>query len=138
MRSTTVFSIFFSLRGTLPRDQWRLAMLASLSVFTSVISVLSSRDKTFAQQDAAGPSWLLLSLCLGYVAIVSLLCAKRLLNCRRPIWLALAIAPAGVLLSLTFATGTETLPDVLNLLTVYLALFAMPVFITCALYDADD
>lgn len=138
MRSMTVFSIFFSLRGSLPKQQWRLAMLASVSIFTFVISALGSIEEASAPRTGDGPSWLLLGFCLGHVAVVSLLCAKRLLHCRRPIWLALAIAPAGVLLSVAFASGTEALPDVLNLLTGYLALFAMPVFITCALYEADD
>lgn len=138
MRSSKILSIFFSLRGTLPRDQWCLAMLASLSVFTFLISVFGSGERYRTHSEEIGPSWFLLCCCLGFVGIVSLICAKRLLNCRRPIWLALSVAPFGVLLSLVFASGMQILPELRNLLALYLALFALPVFITCALYDADD
>lgn len=138
MRSNKILSIFFSLRGTLPRDQWYLAMLTSLSVFTFLISVFGNGGRYRTLAEEIGPSWFLLCCCLGFVGVISLICAKRLLNCRRPIWLALAVAPFGVLLSLVFASGMEILPELRNMLALYLALFALPVFITCALYEAED
>ncbi|MBR2536876.1 MAG: hypothetical protein IKE66_12470 [Hyphomicrobium sp.] len=113
-------------------------MLTSLSVFTFVISVFGKDGRYLMHSEEIGPSWFLLFCCLGFVGIISLICAKRLLNCRRPIWLALAVAPFGLLLSLVFASGMQILPELRNMLALYLALFALPVFITCALYDAED
>lgn len=140
MNSATVSTIFFSLRGTLSRPQWRLAMLAALSVWVFGLSVFGHGEgEVFAPiTDEIRPSWPLLCWSLAFVSIGTLLCAKRLLDCRRPVWLALTIPPPGVALSLAIACNMHTSLSLLTVAAGYLAVFAAPAFLACALYDADD
>lgn len=139
MRSATVSEIFFSLRGTLPRPHWYLAMVASISVFTFGASLFAgSEEEVYPPSTRMAPSWLLLCWCLAFLCVVTLLCAKRLLDCHRPLWLALTIPPPGVLLILAFASKMHASWSMLAVMTGYFALVALPAVLACALYDADD
>lgn len=139
MNSATVSSIFFSLRGSLPRQDWHLAMVISSAVFTCGLSLLlDGQDDPYAQSAQEGPSWLLLFWCLAFLGGITLLCAKRLLDCQRPMWLALTIPPPGVLFILALAWGMHTSWPLLTFMAAYLTLFALPALIACALYEWDD
>ena len=106
MKQATVWSVFFSLRGSLPRDQWRLAMAAAGSVFVFVLSLLmGDSEPGYARAGPAGPSWLVVAWSLAALGVVTLLCAKRLIDCERPVWLALTVAGPGLLVILALAAG---------------------------------
>jgi uncharacterized membrane protein YhaH (DUF805 family) len=69
---------------------------------------------------------------------VTLLCAKRLLDCERPLWLALTVAGPALFMILAFGTGIEHVWSVTTVLAAYSAVFALPALIACAVYDAED
>ena len=139
LKQATVWSVFFSLRGSLPRDQWRLAMIAAGAVFLFVVSLLlGNSEPDYAASEPAGPSWLVVAWCLAVLCVVTLLCAKRLLDCQRPVWLALTVTGAGLLTISTLATATHHAWPTLAVMSAYFALFALPALIACALHDAED
>lgn len=138
MRSETLTSIFFSLRGTLPRHHWHLAMLASAAIYTLGISVLAGgRHNSYADVPAE-QNWALVWWSLLYILNATLLCAKRLLDCRRPIWLALTLPAPAVCLLLAYASETHTFWSTPTVAAVFLAPLMFPALAACALYDADD
>jgi len=138
MSSTTVSSIFFSLRGSLPRQHWCLAMVISIAVFTFGLSLLEGKNDPYRHSGHEAPSWLLVLWCVAFLTGLTVLCAKRLLDCRRPMWLALFIPPPGILVILTYAWGMHTSWPLTTFMAAYLTIFALPAFIACALYDWDD
>ncbi len=139
VKSATVWTIFFSLRGSLPRNQWYLAVVIAVSVFSFVVSLLlGDKGEDYRRSDWSDPSWLFVGLCFAFLCIMTLLCAKRLLDCHRSLWLALPILGPGLLLILVFALGVRPSWSALALIASYLALFALPALIACAAYDADD
>ncbi|HEX2842297.1 hypothetical protein [Hyphomicrobium sp.] len=134
--SATVSSVFFSLRGSLPREQWYLAMVIAVSAFGLVASLLlGGGDESYGRSEWS-PTWPFVVWCLATLCIVTLLCAKRLLNCHRPVWLALPILGPGLLL--VFALGTGAPWSTFTLMASYLAALTLPGLIACAVYDADD
>jgi uncharacterized membrane protein YhaH (DUF805 family) len=110
-------------------------MVISVAVFTCGLSLLLQGESH--PDRPAAPSWVLASWCLAFLGGVTLLSAKRLLDCRRPLWLALFI-PLPSLPLFAFASGMITSPSLLAVLVVYLLPFAMPAFIACAFYEWDD
>jgi len=136
MTTTTVSSIFFSLRGSLPRHQWYLAMVISVAIFTCGLSLLHAGENDPNQPQAA--SWLLATWCLAFLGGITLLSAKRLLDCRRPRWLALFIPLPGIIPLFALTSGLQTSWSFLAAIAVYLSSFALPAIIACACYDGDD
>lgn len=138
IKSATVWTIFFSLRGSLPRNQWSLAMVIAVSVFSFVASLLlGGMDEGYGRSEWS-PSWAFVGWSFAVLCIVTLLCAKRLLDCHRPVWLALPILGPGLLLGLVFALGIEPSWSILALMAGYLAALTLPGLIACAAYGADD
>lgn len=136
---TSVWNIFFSLKGTLPRNQWRLAMIIAVAIFTLGLKLPYEDVET---DDTIGtgtrPSWLFILWCLSFLWIVSLLSAKRLLDCRRPVGLALAVVIPGLLIILALAAGVSPTEPITIIVFSYIALFMLPALVACARLDADD
>lgn len=109
-------------------------MVISIAVFTCGLSLLLEGESHPDRPDA---SWVLTSWCLGFLGGITLLSAKRLLDCRRPLWLALFI-PLPSLPVFAFASGMITSWSLLGVLVVYLLPFAIPAFIACAFYEWND
>ncbi len=131
--SPDVWSVFFSLRGDLPRSQWVLAMCVITALFCLIFSLAP------AGRGECSPSWLLVSWSFGLLYVATLICAKRLLNCRRPVWLALPLPALGLLLiSLLAGVGPPLPASILTLVAVYLAALTLPALLACAAYGADD
>lgn len=138
-RQATLWSVFFSLRGSLPRDQWRWAMIAAVAAFAFVVSLLiGNGGADDAAPEWAGPSWPLFAWCFAPLGVVTLLCAKRLLDCRRPMWLALPVPGPGVFLVAALTVAVEYAWPTLAVIIAYSALFALPALIACAICEADD
>ena len=138
-RKATLWSVFFSLRGSLPRDQWRWAMIAAVAAFAFVVSLLiGNGGADHAAPEWAGPSWPLFAGCFAVLGIATLLCAKRLLDCRRPMWLALPVPGPGVFMIAALTVAAEHAWPTLAVITAYSALFALPGLIACAICEADD
>lgn len=138
-RLATLRSVFFSLRGRLPRDQWRWAMVVAGSVFLCVVSLLKGNiDAGDQGSEWAGPSWLMFLWCVTVLCVVTLLCAKRLLDCERPVWLALTVAGPGLLLIPALAMGPHSMQPTLTVMAAYFALFALPALIACAVRGGKD
>lgn len=138
MRSETLTTIFFSLRGTLPRYHWQLAMLASAGIYALGLSVLASGRHDAYADVPAEQNWALVWWSIIYILNATLLCAKRLLNCRRPIWLALTLPAPAICLLLAYASQTHTVWSTPTVAAVFLAPMMLPALVACALYDADD
>lgn len=130
--------IFFSLKGTLSRQQWSLAMIVATSVFIAAISIAGDAYSGRATTELI-PSWLLLLLSsIVFICVVSIICAKRLLNCHRPVWLALTVPFPNCLLALSSATDLSDSWPLLTVTALQLSVFSLPAVIACALYDAAD
>ena len=76
--------------------------------------------------------------CLAFLGGITLLSAKRLLDCRRPRWLALFIPLPGFIPVFALASGLQTSWSFLAPIATYLSSFALPALIACACYDGDD
>lgn len=131
--TTSVLDVFFSLKGTLPRGQWCLAMIIATAIFHLGVSLLLAAG---ASEDVQ-PMLVLALWALAFVLTVSLLVAKRLLDIDRPVWLALSITVPGTLMVLGFLSGFR-LTDVNSvLLAGYLGMFMIPALVACLRYEDD-
>ena len=115
------------------------AMAAAGSVFVFVLSLLmGDSEPGYARAGPAGPSWLVVAWSLAALGVVTLLCAKRLIDCERPVWLALTVAGPGLLVILALAAGGAHAWPTLAVVAAYFTVFSLPALIACALHDAED
>lgn len=121
----------------MPRDQWHLAMTVAIAVFLLGVSLLHGPEEPGSAKRPAATAWMLAAWSLAFVGVVTLLCAKRLLDARRPLWLALPIPLAGIALIWLFALNAGQAPMPLKALAAYLALCTLPGLICCALYESE-
>jgi uncharacterized membrane protein YhaH (DUF805 family) len=139
VRHATLWSVFFSLRGGLSRNEWRWAMVVAGAVFSFVVSLLiGNGEADYATPRRSGSSWPLFALCFACLGVVTLLCAKRLVDCQRPVWLALAVPVPGLLMIAALAVAPQHVWPTLTIISAYAALFALPALIACALYETED
>jgi uncharacterized membrane protein YhaH (DUF805 family) len=132
------FEVFFSLRGSLPRDAWRCAMILSASVFTLGVSLLCRTDEgAFAPPSGAIGRVVLAAWYLGYVTVLAILCAKRLLDIPRPLWLALPIPATGLLCGIAAAMHWHPWALAMALLAALVSTAAVPALLACAFYEPD-
>jgi uncharacterized membrane protein YhaH (DUF805 family) len=139
MTSATVSDVFFSLKGTLTRRDWSLAMLAAASLFlsgaSSILGAGGHADEASARPIAMTPVLLML---VAFLSIAALLSAKRLLHCKRPVWLALTIPPPAILLACAYDAPADAWNSALVALAAYFTLFAVPAVLACAHPDPDE
>ena len=139
MTSATVSDVFFSLKGTLTRRDWSLAMIAAASLFlsgaSSIVGAGGNADDVSTRPVAMAP---LLLMLVAFLCIAALLSAKRLLHCERPVWLALAIPPPAILLAFAYDARADAWSPTLLALAAYFTLFAIPVVLACTRPDPDE
>jgi uncharacterized membrane protein YhaH (DUF805 family) len=134
--TAAIWEMLFSLKGTVSRDQWLPAFSLVASMFGLGVSLLGERAEEL-EGEVGGPSWLLVLWCAATLYCGTLLCAKRLLDCKRPAWLALTVALPGLLLIAGHVIGFwHSWPVLSMFLLGYLALFSLPALIACATCDA--
>lgn len=137
--TSSSFEVFFSLRGSLSRDAWRWAMIASASIFLLGVSLLcGSEEASLAPPTTKAGRLLLVAWYFGQVTVVALLCAKRLLDIPRPLWLALPIPMAGLLGGIAAVVHWHPFGVPMALFAVLASTAALPALLACALYEPDD
>lgn len=139
MTSATLSDVFFSLKGTLTRRDWGLAMIAAASLFFSgasfIVGAGAEVDAFDTRTVAIAPLQLLL---IFFVCVAALLCAKRLLHCERPAWLALTIPPPAILLAFAYEAHIDAWNPALLALAFYFAVVSLPAVLGCTLPDDHE